>query len=152
MNREEVCQAVTDALDRVIVEDTDLLRLDVHERSITHRLGMYLQETVNESWDVDVEYNRIGADGYVTKRLPEEMLRGKSQGTVYPDVIIHRRGSEDDNLLVIEAKKSGNSSEGDQQKVRAYMQHLGYDYGLFVRFDAGQDFDVYDYSCEWQTV
>ena len=65
------------------------------------------------------------------------MLPEGSQGTVYPDVIIHQRGSEEHNLLVIEAKKSGNSGDGDRQKVRAYMRHLGYEYGLFLRFDTG---------------
>lgn len=152
MNEEEVQQAVISALERVIDEDTDLLRLDVNERSITHCLGMYLQEAVCDSWDVDVEYNRIGEDDDVTKRLPEEMLQEVSQGTVYPDVIIHQRGSEDDNLLVIEAKKSGNSSDGDHQKIRAYLQYLDYDYGLFVRFDTGQDYEDPGYSCQWQTV
>jgi hypothetical protein len=29
------------------------------------------------------------------------------------------------------------------------MQHLDYDYGLFVRFDTGQDFEELGYSCEW---
>lgn len=152
MNEEEVQQAVISALERVIEEDTDLLRFDVNERSITHCLGMYLQEAVSNPWDVDVEYNRIGEDDDVTKRLPEEMLQDESQGTVYPDVIIHQRGSEEDNLLVIEAKKSGNSSDGDRQKIRAYLQHLDYDYGLFVRFDTGQDFEEPGYSCEWQIV
>ncbi|WP_227354192.1 hypothetical protein [Haladaptatus salinisoli] len=151
MNEDEVRQAVISALERIIKKDTDLLRYDVNERSITHRLGMYLQEVVSTPWDVDVEYNRIGEDD-VTKRLPAEMLRDESQGAVYPDVIIHQRGSEDDNLLVIEAKKSGNPSDGDRQKVRAYMQHLDYDYGLFVRFDTGQNFEEYDYSCEWQSI
>ena len=152
MNEEEVQQAVISALERVIEEDRDLLRFDVNERSITHCLGMYLQEAVSDPWDVDVEYNRIGEEDDVTKRLPEEMLQGETQGTVYPDVIIHQRGSEEDNLLVIEAKKSGNSSDGDRQKIRAYQQHLDYDYGLFVRFDTGPDFEEPGYSCEWQTV
>ena len=88
----------------------------------------------------------------MTKRLPEEMLQEERKGAVYLDVIIHQRGSEDDNLLVIEAKKSGNSSDGDHQKIRAYLQHLDYDYGLFVRFDTGQDFEDPGYSCEWQAV
>ena len=152
MNGEEVRQAVDSALDRVIEEDSELLRFDVNERSITHRLGMYLQEAVSDPWDVDVEYNRIGEDDDVTKRLPEEMLQDESQGTVYPDVIIHQRGSEEDDLLVIEAKKSGNSGDGDRRKIRAYLQHLDYDYGLFVMFDTGQDFEDQGYSCEWQTV
>lgn len=134
MNEEEIRQAVISVLERVIEEDTKLLSFDINGRSITHRLGMYLQEVVRIPWDVDVEYNRIGKADDVTKRLPVEMLCDESQGTVYPDVIIHQRGSEDDNLLVIEAKKSGTSIDGDQQKVPAYMQHLNYD--MVVRASA----------------
>jgi hypothetical protein len=149
MNEKEVRQVVSTALQRVKDEDTDLLRLDVNERSITHRLGMYLQEAVGDAWDVDVEYNRIG--GNETKEVPEELLTSGSQGRVVPDVIIHRRGSGEHNVLVVEAKKSGNSDGGDRQKIRAYLQHLNYDFGLFVRFDTGQDFEDPGYSCEWET-
>lgn len=113
---------------------------------------MYLQEAVSDPLDVDVEYNRIGEEDDVTKRLLEERFHDEGQGTVYPDVIIHQRGSEEDNLLVIEAKKVGKSSDGDRQKIRAYLQYLDYDYGLFMRFDTGQDFEEPGYSCEWLTV
>ncbi|SEP03635.1 hypothetical protein SAMN05216388_102830 [Halorientalis persicus] len=148
MNEDEVRQAVSVALEKVNDEDADLLRFDINERSITHRLGMYLQEAVEDHWDVDVEYNRVGGDE--TKEVPEELLTSGSQGRVVPDVILHQRGSGEHNILVVEAKKSGNPSGGDRQKIRAYMQHLDYDYGLFVRFETGQDFDDPGYSCEWQ--
>ncbi|MDL0133129.1 hypothetical protein PNP85_09830 [Halobacterium salinarum] len=40
MNEGEVRQVVSVALEKVKDKDTGLLRLDVNERSITHRLGM----------------------------------------------------------------------------------------------------------------
>jgi len=148
MNGEEVRQAVSVALERVKDEDSDLLRFDVNERSITHRLGMYIQEEVGDAWDVDVEYNRIGEDDDVTKRVPpEELVRG-SEGTVVPDVIIHHRG-EEDNLLVIEAKKSSNPIGGDKQKLNAYVEYLDYTDGLYVEFDTGSSVDELDYYCHW---
>lgn len=152
MNQEEVCQAVNRALDRVIEEDSDLLRFDVNERSITHRLGIYLEDAIDDTWDVDVEYNRIGDGDDVTKRVPEGLLPSGSQGRVYPDVVIHRRGVENENLLVIEAKKSNNADGGDQQKIRAYMQHLGYECGLFVKFYTGQGVEEIGYDFEWQYI
>lgn len=76
MNKEEVRQAVSVALQRVRDEDPDLLRFDLSERCITHRFGMYLQEPVGDAWDVDVEYNRIGGDE--TKEVPEELLTSGS--------------------------------------------------------------------------
>lgn len=67
MNEDETQQSVTRSLKRIKDEDLDLLRFDVNERSITHRLGMYLQKLVSDSWDVDVEYNRVGEWDDVTK-------------------------------------------------------------------------------------
>ena len=56
---------------------------------------------------------------------------------VRPDIIVHRRGGNSDNLLVIEAKRRDNPTdrELDYQKLRAFTQHLGryhYCYGLFI--------------------
>ena len=60
MNEDEVRQAVSVALERLKDEDDDLLRFDVNERSITHRLAVYLDEEIRDEWDVDEEYNREG--------------------------------------------------------------------------------------------
>jgi hypothetical protein len=53
--------------------------------------------------------------------------------TVFPDVIAHRRGREE-NHLVIEFKKIkyGYSDEIDKQKLRAYKVELRYPFTLFV--------------------
>ena len=120
MNEEEVKQAVISALERVIEDDANLLRYDVNERSITHRLAVYLEEEVGGDWEVDVEYNRVGEDE-VSKAVPMEYLKSRISDdvdpedldakTVYPDVIVHNRGEQYENLLVIEAKKSGRSGE-----------------------------------------
>ncbi len=45
-------------LQRLVEHDRDLLLLDANERTITGRLGVYLQELFPE-WNVDCEYNRI---------------------------------------------------------------------------------------------
>jgi hypothetical protein len=149
MNEKEVRRVVSDALDAVIEKDSELLEFDVNERSITHRLAMYLQEAVGDAWDVDTEYNRIGKEDDVTKRIPSGMLPDGSQGRVYPDVIIHQRGVEDENVLIIEAKKSDSSEKDDKQKINAYIEHLNYEQGLFVNFDTGQDIDEFSYHCDW---
>lgn len=44
-------------LKTVTSQDAHLLTVDVSERAITHRLGMYYQELFSK-WDVDCEYNR----------------------------------------------------------------------------------------------
>jgi len=48
---------VANAISCLLEIDSYLLEIDVNERTITHRLAMYLQEEF-EDWDVDCEYNR----------------------------------------------------------------------------------------------
>lgn len=44
-------------LEKLVTLDGHLLEIDVSERAITHRLGMYYQDLFSV-WDVDCEYNR----------------------------------------------------------------------------------------------
>jgi hypothetical protein len=54
---------------------------------------------------------------------------------VFPDVIVHRRGSPC-NLVVIEAKKDHGDPAFDYQKLAAFLDesHLGYRYAFMLRF------------------
>ena len=97
---------------------------------------MYLREYF-ANHDVDVEYNRDGPD---TKRLQELISdhrcpRDRDEGrTVLPDVIVHRRGVKDSNLLIIEMKKSTNPGgiQKDRRRIRAFRKELGYRLGALV--------------------
>ncbi|MFQ5852201.1 MAG: hypothetical protein ACE5JU_16660 [Candidatus Binatia bacterium] len=135
----DVAEHVRTALSRLLKEDTYLLEADVNERSISHRLALYLEEEFPD-WDVDCEYNR---DRHEPKRLhldPEPVRSDDTQGTtVYPDIIVHARG-EPRNLLAIEIKKSnGGSGEKDFRKLLGLRYELGYHCGLFLRFNTGAD-------------
>jgi hypothetical protein len=114
------------ALDELLGNDRSLLEADANERAITHRLGVYLA-VLFPSWDVDCEYNR---DGHEVKALSGQV--------VVPDVIVHRRGTQE-NLLVIEVKKttSNESDEADKKKLRAFREQLGYQNALFLKLACG---------------
>lgn len=129
---EEIKQRVIAAIARFYRHDPELLDVDVNERTITHKLAEYLQDEFPE-WHVDCEYNRRGDQ---VKRLnlsnwhvsPEDM----EAKTVFPDIIIHRRRT-DANLVVIEVKKSGGGEKTkDLEKLRAFTGDLYY-FGLFLR-------------------
>jgi hypothetical protein len=131
-------QRVLSALSRFLREDGELLQIDANERSITHRLAEYLQ------WEfpllhVDCEYNR---DGIEPKRLPYLGLHPDADDeqaqTVFPDIIVHRRNSPE-NILVIEVKKSSNrnSRDIDLAKLRGYRANLKYRSALFLEFRVG---------------
>jgi hypothetical protein len=133
----DVAEHVRAAVSRLLNEDAYLLEADVNERSISHRLALYLEEEFLD-WDVDCEYNR---DGHEPKRLhvnPESIPSDDTQGTtVYPDIIVHERGKRS-NLLAIEIKKSnGGGGDVDFRKLRGLRNELGYQYALFLRFQVG---------------
>lgn len=119
--------------------DRELLERDANERSITHKLAEHLQREF-PSWHVDCEYNRYGSD---VKRLkcplegeqtPTDATEAK---TVYPDVIVHRRGTRQ-NLVVVEVKKRGGAlATKDEDKLKAFSEDPGYEYqhGLLLTVD-----------------
>jgi hypothetical protein len=91
---------------------------------------------------VDSEYNR---DRHHPKRLdlPHRYNVGSDDldaKTVFPDIIVHRRGT-DQNIVVIEVKKSTNfeDDEWDIRKLAAFKNQLGYRVALFFRFRTGTD-------------
>jgi hypothetical protein len=131
--------AVLAALQVLLHRDSYLLETNVNERSITHRLAMYLQEQL-PLWHVDCEYNR---DGHLPKRIGyfghgKPDVDDTDAKTVYPDIIAHHRGT-DENYLVIELKKTSSSEDrrDDHEKLRAYRIELGYEFALFVELQTG---------------
>ena len=160
------------ALDKLYVKDWYLLRNSVHERSITHKLGEYLQEFFPE-YDVDCEYdydieNKDGGfkkqiygffstqikdiknklkdlgQGYVPENEIQEYLKEITKN-FYPDIIIHKRGTNKHNLLVIEAKKNSGDSTFDQEKLIALCEekgrnHYKYQLGVSLILSNGENF------------
>ena len=139
-NSEEVCPTddekalygkVRRALCGFFESDRDLLERCANERSITHKLAEHLQ--CQFEWlRVDCEYNRHG--------LCVKRLDGPTK--VYPDIVVHRRGDDKCNLLVIEAKKSDNKRyiEEDRCKLQGFTNPHGkykYKFGLLLVFDVG---------------
>ena len=63
---------------------------------------------------------------------------------MFPDIIIHKRGSNSNNLLAIEVKKSTSniSIDYDFMKLESYTESsdinsLKYKYGVFIRLHTG---------------
>lgn len=136
------------SLNQLITKDFLLLKFDANERSITHRLALYLEAEFPE-YHIDCEYNRNNAD---QKKLMTFRLNIESDNTngvsVYPDIIVHCRGTNI-NFIVIEAKKYGNGSSHldvieckcDRCKLKSYKNDLNYEYAFFIQFPTGDDFD-----------
>lgn len=129
----EIGHRVLSALEVLIDRERHLFEQGVNERSLTHKFACYLQQNFPD-WNVDCEYNRDGHDPkelYLPELHPDP--EDSDAQTVFPDVIVHRRG-EHENLLVIEFKKNPNVNgrRTDLIKLRHYKGQLGYLHALFV--------------------
>jgi hypothetical protein len=115
---ENVRAAVRNAIQKLIKEPK-LSDFQINERTLTQRLSIHLQSAFGPLF-VDCEYNRMWtARGDKMKVLPwsaEPTLTDDIDGkTVYPDIIVHERGTQHNNLLVIEAKRRGPKLPKDQK-------------------------------------
>ena len=124
--------------------DGDLLEIKINERTLCHRLAIYLEE-IFIGYNVDCEYNRVGSHdpkrliyGKVGKIFKKSGVKGQGIAdidarTVYPDIIVHKR-REEENLLVIEVKKDTNKTDKsvDIDILKKYKQELKYEYAVFL--------------------
>jgi hypothetical protein len=140
----DVSAAIIDALRTLLDEDEYLFQNDVHERTIGACLAWYLKPHF-PGWHVDPEYNKHGSD---PKKVAWRAHGRRS--IVVPDIIVHHRGPEGPNLLVIQIKKSSNdeTSGDDMAKLRGMRADLDYAHALFVRFGVGQDAGRLT-ACDW---
>ena len=128
---EDSLTKVKKALQSFFKKDSDLLYFNVNERSITHKLAEHLQNSFSEFSElkVDCEYNRKGDD-----RKSEKVLANNDK--VFPDIVVHQRGNNNENRLVIETKKKGRSIRRDIEKLQEFTGPLyKYKIGLLFVFD-----------------
>lgn len=162
MNFKRIERRVNSAIEILRIKDFYLLKNNVNERAITHKLAEHLQYVIGNELDVDCEYNRNIDDDSNSKKI--HLLKYKLENisgfkdkkfklaeafgdeycelSVFPDIIVHKRGRNTENLLAIEVKKSTSniSNEYDFLKLKSYtdpteVNNLRYEYGAFIKFD-----------------
>lgn len=133
ITKEEIGMLINCALDRLyendiyLVNNKPFLRKKngnhhVGERSIVFRLAHYMQNIMDsipvfENYVLDCEYNRNGEQAKVLPSFPNG---------VYPDIIIHNRGNNDNNLLIMEVKSYWNTDDTqDKKKIREFLDAGG---------------------------
>lgn len=136
--------------------DNHLIKNDGSERSIAHCLAVHLQKIFPE-YNVDCEYNVNIESPSGKKEI--DMLKHELEAfdrntrnrrsiiiedetyyavSVFPDIIIHKRGRNDENLIIFELKKSSSNIpySYDELKLRKYTgelkSSLKYKYGVFI--------------------
>lgn len=163
---EQLKAKLRDAVQNFLGHDSDLLALAAHEQAISHRIAVYLEQTLTEAEfsaaSVDCEYNKHLA-GSKTMRVDLdyfrqfapcgcracEILRQKPaslqaipEKQFRPDVIVHHRGDDTLNLLAIELKRNA-VCPFDLAKLHGLTMPLnaegyGYRLGAFISFPQGR--------------
>lgn len=145
---DEIKEKVRKSLYLLWDNDECLLSIDASERSLMHRLATYIEPEFRE-YNVDCEYNREGDEPKRYREIVDQLNRAEINAddteakTAFPDIIIHKRGNNTDNLLVIEVKKltAGPTriDKIDKKKLIAFLDtnQLNYKYGLALQIPVG---------------
>ncbi|MDR1392688.1 MAG: hypothetical protein LBJ62_01765 [Bifidobacteriaceae bacterium] len=125
---------VTLILDEYSLLETVQLPLPASERVIASQLAWRLRTEYERSWDVDVEYNRVGHGS-----TGRSGVLGQPDPVNRPvDISIHHRGltGRDDNLMVLELKTHG-VPDLPAEVARLDKTQRHYDYQHAVLLDLG---------------
>nr|WP_299239829.1 hypothetical protein [uncultured Halomonas sp.] len=135
-------ETLDQALKTLIEQDRFLLKTHANERAISFRLAMHLQTLLPE-WNVDCEYNCWETPCHYMKHVVTGTTSAATEArTIFPDIVIHRRGTSE-NLAAIEIAKSTNrfSTHQDIKKLKAYKKQLGYQHALLLSIGVDDDID-----------
>lgn len=129
MDIKEVKRRIDYCIDSIYVNESDLFARNNYEVTISTKLAQYLFIEFR-NYDVDCEYNR---------HFDGSKFVGELDAEVRPDIIIHKRGNDKDNLVYIEIKKEQNttSRDYDYTKIEALTKKQGqfkYKLGVFIDF------------------
>ncbi len=126
MNRAVIKRRILHCIDLIYENDSDLFERGNYEVTISTKLAQYLFIEFKD-YDVDCEYDRHIDD--------EKRVAGR-ESDIRPDIVIHRRGTDEQNLACIEIKKEQNtqSRNADFEKLRALTREYGYQLGMFIEF------------------
>lgn len=143
-------QRIEMAVNKLLCENPSLLDYEAHEQAISHRIAVYL-ELEFPGFNVDCEYNKRLEE---TKRVTltdvgfrectcascsdrtRRNTRYSNNISFRPDIVVHKRGTDSGNLVVVEIKKR-DKCLFDQAKLKALTASSGdyhYQIGVFLRF------------------
>ncbi|HWY14296.1 MAG TPA: hypothetical protein VNX86_04055 [Rhizomicrobium sp.] len=146
MNQAEAKDVLQTALEALRQNDLTTFGEDVGERPIMFRVAHYMisKAETGESLHVDCDYNRsVDAVKQLLpmkeETFPEADKRVKVQ-RFFPDIVIHKRRDDSENILVCEIKKVGDSRgpELDRRRLQILTRQDGYFHyilGAFIEVD-----------------
>lgn len=148
-----ISEIVCSCLSKLYENDLELIHRSGLERSLSFRFGLYFNEKIKSlNWlseldlNLDLEYGKNGNNS--------KLIVSRNYG-VQPDLILHRRGNNDENYLIIEFKGWWNKEnrQKDRDKIKDLVnQNEEYRYGLGLLVELNEnDFfmeTIIDYNPE----
>ena len=121
-------------IEKIYEDDSDLFDRNNYEVTISSKLAQYLFKEFKE-YDVDCEYN---------KHINQEKRVKELNQNIRPDILIHRRGTDEDNLVYIEIKTDHNreARTNDYDKIKTMTkqkEEYRYSLGLFIDFNRNKE-------------
>mgnify|MGYP000976703956 CR=1 FL=1 len=130
-NISQLQEHIRDAIKELYRESSfsELYKSNAYECVFSHRIAVYLEQFFSEQgFVVDCEYNKDFSND-------DNGKRGDDGQSIRPDIIVHKRGGDrNNNLILIEVKKCGyknKKAKKDIEKIKN-CQNLGYDLCVFV--------------------
>jgi len=131
---------VTLILDEYSLLETIRLPLPASERVIASQLAWRLRTEYERTWDVDVEYNRVGHG-----KKPDSETSAPDPDSRPVDISIHHRGlsGQGDNLLVIELKTHGVANlDAEFARLDRTKRHYNYQHAVLVDLGMSENEDA----------
>jgi hypothetical protein len=151
----DLLRLVNEALRGVYEKDRILPETKANERCIVFRFGLYfhalLQDSEYSKLDFDLEYNRNAEN----QDSPSHTKGTESSPNgVIPDAVLHSRGNNDTNVLVMEFKPAWRSGdiEEDLKKLEDFTNPAArrgkrYGYGLGLSIVLGKS--LHETTCQF---
>ena len=132
-NFEEFLENCKYVFNSFLKNDYLLIKNKNYEPTVSGRMAMYFRDKLScletQSIFVDVEYNKYE---YNEKLEYCKKINGEKNRPIRPDLIIHERTKQENNLLYCELKKNASRNGKDKNKVEEQVEDKKYTFGLYI--------------------
>lgn len=145
MTYDQIKELIRDCLLEIFYRDSLLLDRTVREESINHRLAFYFEtiftRIVHDDmfYMVDLEYNKN-----ISRSDKEIELDNGQVISIRPDIIIHQRQDNNNNLLAVEAKLISLRNHDRQKMIKLLHPPFNYRYTAGIRYNPERSYFSYE--------
>jgi len=127
--------------------ENDFVNKSIKEESINHRLAVYIdchkmRFSMIKNYEVDVEYDKMAdnTEDEISDLKKKFIDQNGNEITIRPDIIIHKRFTNQFNRLYIECKKC-YLSKNDRFKIKNVLQsNLNYSLSLGIEYHPNKNY------------